>query len=215
VSPGIGISRIFREMNVDEIVSGGQTMNPSTADITNAIEAVNAKNVFVFPNNPNIILAAESASKIMEHNENKRITIIPTKSIQEGIASLISFVESNDFEKNMKNIQAAIEETVSISITSAVRNSEIGEQIIEQGEYLFFCGKELKKHGTNLNEVVLQGLEEVNAGDFEIISIYYGEGLLEEEAKEIESQIEERFPELETCVQYGGQPHYPYYISLE
>jgi len=215
VSPGKGISRIFKEMNVDQIVSGGQTMNPSTADITRAIEAVVAKNVFVFPNNPNIILAAESASKIIDQSEEKKITVIHTRSVQEGIASLISFVESNDYDVNMKNMKMAIEETVSISVTTAVRNSEIGEHSIESGEYLFFCGKDLKMHGNELKDVILKGLKEVSAGDFEILTLYYGEDISEEEAVKMESSIAELFPELETSLQYGGQLYYPYYISLE
>ncbi|HRW92216.1 MAG TPA: DAK2 domain-containing protein [Thermotogota bacterium] len=214
VSPGEGISRIFSEMHVDEIVLGGQTMNPSTADLTRAVEKVNAKNVFLLPNNPNITLAAESAAKMFQDSP-KDVRVIPTRSIQEGIAALISFVEMEDLASNLQSMQEAIQEIVSISVTHAVRDSEVEGHKITEGEYLFFANKELKAHGQELDEIVLDGLHKVDAGRYEILTAFYGDGVEEKQANALMERIEKEFPSLEVSLYFGDQPHYPYYLSLE
>jgi DAK2 domain fusion protein YloV len=214
ISPGEGISRLFKDLNVDQIVPGGQTMNPSTADIAVAIEKTRAKNVFILPNNANIILAAESASRMMS-GEKKTVYVVETKSVQEGIAALLGFCEIDNAEQNLENMNSASKEIVSISVTHAVRDSEIENNEIIEGEYLFFANKELVTHGIVLPEVIMSGFEALESDKYHTINIYYGLDIQEEEAQSLKLVIAERYPESEIEVFEGGQPHYPYFISLE
>jgi len=214
VSPGEGLSAVFKEMNVDVVVSGGQTMNPSTADISKAVEKINAQIIYVLPNNSNVILAAESAAKMTSTNE-KIVQVLPTKSVQEGIAALIGFIDTETQEVNFENMKLAMEDVVSISVTHAVRDSEMDDQKIIEGETLFFADKILKSHGKNVIETIMDGFRKLDMDEYEILTIFYGADLVEEKAEELVKKIMESYPELETSVYYGGQQHYPYYISLE
>ena len=214
VSPGEGISRILKEMKVDNIVFGGQTMNPSTADIANAVDAVDAETVFVLPNNSNIILAAETAAK-MKDSEEKHIEVLPTKSVQQGIACLISFVENASLEENLEMMNAAKSEVVSISVTQAIRDSEIEEHTITEGEYLFFADKKLISHVENLEECMFEGFDGLEMDEYEIMTIFYGKDVDEETVTELSHKLEEKYEDIEISVYEGGQAHYPFYISLE
>jgi len=214
VSPGEGISKILKEMNVDYIVFGGQTMNPSTADIANAIDKIDAESIFILPNNSNIILASESAAKMKKSGE-KHVEVIPTKSIQEGIAALIAFIESARFEENVENMKMACEEVVSISVTKAVRDSEIGDQKIAEGEYLFFAGKKLILHSNSLEETIINGLENLVLEEYEILTIFYGRDVDKAFVERIKEKLEQEHEELEVSVYKGDQAHYPFYMSLE
>lgn len=214
VSPGEGISRILHEMNVDNIVFGGQTMNPSTADIANAIDKIDAQTIFILPNNSNIIMAAESAAK-MKQSPEKNVVVLPTKSIQEGLASIIAFVENASLEENLETMETALKEVLSISVTHAVRDSEINDETIKQGEYLFFAGKDLMAHTDTLEDAVYQGMEQIDMEEYEIMTIFYGKDVEEEMVNRLGVTLKERYEDLEISIYDGGQAHYPFYISLE
>ena len=214
VSPGEGISRILHEMNVDNIVFGGQTMNPSTADIANAIDKIEAENIFILPNNTNIIMAAESAAK-MKESDAKHIEVLPTKSVQEGLACIIAFVESASLEDNLESMGVALKEVLSISVTHAVRDSEINSEKIKEGEFLFFAGKDLMAHTETLEEAVCKGMEQIDLEDYEIMTIFYGEDVQEEFVNKLSETLQEKYEDLEISIYNGGQAHYPFYISLE
>jgi len=214
VSPGEGISRILHEMNVDNIVFGGQTMNPSTADIANAIDKIDAQTIFILPNNSNIIMAAESAAK-MKQSLEKNVVVLPTKSIQEGLASIIAFVENASLEENLETMETALKEVLSISVTHAVRDSEINDETIKQGEYLFFAGKDLMAHTDTLEDAVYQGMERIGMEEYEIMTIFYGKDVEEEMVNRLGETLKERYEDIEISIYDGGQAHYPFYISLE
>src|SRR6056297_1120989 len=214
VSPGEGISRILHEMNVDNIVFGGQTMNPSTADIANAIDKIDARNIFILPNNSNIILAAESAAN-MKKSDEKHIEVLPTKSVQEGLATIIAFVESASLEENLESMGTALKEVLSISVTHAVRDSEINSEAIKEGEFLFFAGKDLLAHTDTLEDAVYKGMEQIDLEDYEIMTIFYGEDVQEEIVQRMSERLQEKYQDLEISSYNGGQAHYPFYISLE
>lgn len=214
VSPGEGISKILHEMNVDNIVFGGQTMNPSTADIANAIDKIEAENVFILPNNTNIIMAAESAAK-MKESDIKHIEVLPTKSVQEGLACIIAFVESASLEENLESMEDALKEILSISVTHAVRDSEINSEKIKEGEFLFFAGKDLLAHTDTLEEAVYKGMEQIDMEDYEIMTIFYGEDVREDFVNQLSETLQEKYEDLEISIYNGGQAHYPFYISLE
>src|SRR6056297_1345377 len=214
VSPGEGISRILHEMNVDNIVFGGQTMNPSTADIANAIDKIEAENIFVLPNNSNIIMAAESASK-MKENGTKHIEVLPTKSVQEGLACIIAFVESASLEENLESMEVALKEVLSISVTHAVRDSEINGETIQEGEFLFFAGKDLLAHTNTVEDAIYKGIEGIDLKEYEIMTIFYGEDVDEKLVNSLNESLQKKYQDLEISIYNGGQAHYPFYISLE
>jgi len=213
ISPGDGITEIVKGLGVDEIVCGGQTMNPSTMDIKNAVEKIDASTVFVFPNNSNIVLAAKQAAEIVN---GKEVEVIETKTVQQGIAALLAFNEEMNKEENIDAMKEAIEHVRSISITYAVRDSNYNSTKIEEGDYLIFLDGELIKSGKNLKEMFLEVLE--NLGDideYEILTIYYGNNVDKKDAEELKKVIEEKCEDLEVEIYEGGQPHYYYLISLE
>ncbi|MFP4461240.1 MAG: DAK2 domain-containing protein [Thermotogota bacterium] len=214
VSPGEGISTILHEMNVDNIVFGGQTMNPSTADIANAIDKIEAENIFILPNNSNIVMAAESAAK-MKESETKHIEVLPTKSVQEGLACIIAFVESASLEENLESMAVALKEVLSISVTHAVRDSEINSEKIKEGEFLFFAGKDLLAHTQTLEEAVYNGMDQIDLEDYEIMTVFYGDEVQEDFVNKLKETLQNKYEDLEISIYNGGQAHYPFYISLE
>jgi len=213
VSPGEGISEIIKGLGVDEVVLGGQTMNPSTMDIKNAIEKVSASTVFVFPNNSNIILAAKQAKDLIKE---KDVEVIETKTVQQGISAILAFNSDMEKEQIIKVMNDVIQKVKSISITYAVRDSNYNSTKIQEGDYLIFVDGELVKNGKNLKEIFLEVLENLDdIEDYEILTIYYGKDVTEEQAKELGKVVEERFENLEVETYRGDQPHYYYFISLE
>lgn len=213
VSPGNGITKIVKDLGVDEVVNGGQTMNPSTMDIKNAIEKVNASTVFVFPNNSNIILATKQAAEMVNEKE---VEVIETKTVQQGIASLLVFNEEMNKEEIIEAMKEAIEHVKSISITYAIRDSNYNSTKIEEGDYLIFLDEELVKNGKDLKKMLLEVLEGLDDMDeYEILTLYYGNNVTSEDAEELKRVIEEKYDDLEIEIYEGGQPHYHYLISLE
>ncbi|AEX85782.1 Dak phosphatase [Marinitoga sp. 1135] len=212
VSPGDGLTQIFKSLGVDMVIFGGQTMNPSVKDFMEAIEKLPQKKILILPNNPNIILTAE---KVADMVEDKEVLVVKTKYIQEGVAAMLAFDDTMEKDELKEAIESEISAVVPIQVTYAVRDSEIAGESIKKDEYLVFVGKELKAHGFDLNEAVLKVLREKLAEGFEIMTIFYGQDIEQKTAELIANELMEEFSDLEVEIHNGGQPHYPLLISLE
>ena len=212
VSAGEGLSEIFKSLGVDYIIEGGQTMNPSTEDMLNAIDKVNAENVFIFPNNSNIILAANQAQSIVE---DKNIIVIPTKTIPQGISALIAYSEEASPEENAEAMTEEIANIKSGSVTYAVRDTEIDDKTIKQGDIMGIGDKTILSVGQNIQDVTKDMIEQLAGEDAELISIYYGSDVTEEDANALAEAVEAVYPDVDVEVNYGGQPIYYYILSVE
>ena len=211
VAPGEGIADLFTDLTVDNIIKGGQTMNPSAADISNAVNKVAAEEVFVFPNNKNIILAAEQAKDLCDRN----IHVIPTKNIPEGIAAALAYNAEASVEENIENMTAAIENVKAGSVTYAVRATHVDGFDLSVGEIIGLDDKAILAKGNDVNGTTEQLIEKMINEDIVNITLFYGEDLSEEDAEKLRSTLEEKYPECEVTAIYGGQPVYYYIISLE
>ena len=211
VSPGEGLSSIMKSLGVDEIVPGGQTMNPSTRDIRKAIERVNADHVFVFPNNPNVILAASQASE----DVSSKVYVIQTHTPQECISALVNYDPEADPEEMKAEFERVLETVIPISITRAVRSARIGKEKIRKGEYMVFERKKLLAHSTDLVSALREAFEGVKASERDVLSIFTGRDYEEKDLEDVKEMIEDEYPNLEVEVYEGGQPHYPFLMSLE
>lgn len=211
VAMGEGISDIFRDLGANEIIEGGQTMNPSTEDILRSINKVNAENIFIFPNNSNIILAANQAKSLSKKN----VTVAPTKTIPQGIAALMALDPEKTVEDNVKRIEKAIGSVKSGLVTYAVRDSVFDGINIEEGNILGMVEGKIKNVGKDIVEVSRNILSEMVDEDSSLISIYYGSDTAEEEAAALAEQIGEDFKDCEIELHYGGQPLYYYILSVE
>ena len=212
VSIGEGINEIFRGLGVDYIIEGGQTMNPSTEDMLNAIEKVNAKNIFILPNNKNIIMAANQAASL---TEDKNIIVIPTKTIPQGITALVNYIPDSTPEDNAERMGEEIQLVKTGQVTYAVRDTVIDDKEIKQDDYMGIGDKGILSVGTDMEKTVLEMIGEMIDEDSAILSIYYGEDMNEDSANEIAEKVEEDYPDVEVEVHYGGQPIYYYVISVE
>lgn len=212
VSAGDGLTDIFKELGVDYLIEGGQTMNPSTEDMLNAIDKVNAKTIYIFPNNKNIILAANQARDL---TEDKNIVVVPTKTVPQGISAAISYVPEKSAEENLEGMMEAVSAVKTGQITYAVRDTRIDEKEIHEGDMMGIGDSGMLAVGKDMAEVAMETVRKMADEDSEIISIYYGAEVSEEEAEELSSQIEEAFPDCDIEVNYGGQPIYYYIISVE
>ena len=212
VSIGEGINEIFKGLGVDYIIEGGQTMNPSTEDMLNAIEKVNAKTVFILPNNKNIILAANQAASLVE---DKKIIVIPTKTIPQGITALINFIPDSTPEDNEQRMSAEISTVKTGQVTYAVRDTVIDDKEIKQDDFMGIGDSGILSVGQNLEPTVMDMMKQLVNEDSAIVSIYYGEDTKEEDANALGEKIGEAFPDVEIEVHYGGQPIYYYVISVE
>ena len=212
VSVGEGVNTIFKDIGVDYIIEGGQTMNPSTEDMLKAIEKVNAKNIFIMPNNKNIILAANQAADI---EEDKNIIVIPTKSVPQGISAMIGFVAEDTPENNKESMIEAMSEVKSGQVTYAVRDTSVDGFSIKNGDIMGIDDEGIKAVGDDIENVTLNLLEEMTDEDSGLISIYYGSDVTEENADKLKKKVEESYPDLDIEVNYGGQPIYYYIVSVE
>ena len=212
VSVGEGLNDIFRDLGVDHIIEGGQTMNPSTEDVLDAISKVNAETVFVFPNNKNIILAANQAAEI---EEEKKVIVIPTKTIPQGISALISFDESANAEANQAGMEDAITAVKSGQVTYAVRDTSIDGKEIKTGDYMGIDDVGIQAVGQDITEVVKDLIGAMADEDSELLSIYYGSDVEEEKADALVEAVQAAYPDFEVEAHAGGQPIYYYILSLE
>ena len=212
VSVGNGMDEIFKELGVDMIVQGGQTMNPSTDDILNAISEVGAKDIFILPNNKNIILAANQAKEL---SDDVNVYVVPTKTIPQGITAMVNYIKGRSAEENLKNMTDSISTVKSGEITYAVRDTSIDNTPIHKGDIMGIGDNGLLDVGSNIEDVVIGTLEKIVDEDSELISIYNGEDLPDDKFESIKSSIEEKFPDCEVESNYGGQPVYYCIISVE
>jgi len=212
ISIGDGLSDIFKGLGADFIVEGGQTMNPSTEDILNAVSKVHAKNVFILPNNKNIILAAEQVKDIVE---DKRILVIPTKSIPEGISAIINFEEGKNPDENEEVMTLSIDEVVSGQVTHAIRDTVVDEKVIKEGDFLGIGNGKIHIVEADVEQTVRKLFESLIEEDSELISVYYGKDINKDTADLLSKDLEETYPDCEIEVHYGGQPLYYYILSVE
>jgi DAK2 domain fusion protein YloV len=211
VCAGKGLSDIFKDLSADYVVEGGQTMNPSVYDILNAINKVEAKNVFVLPNNSNIILAAEQAKELADVN----VFVIPTKYVPEGIAAALTFDESASAEENAQNMTDAAKRVRCGEITHAVRNTKMNGFSVKVGDIIGITEKQIVASGNHFDDVLIGTIGSMIDADSEMLTLYYGEGVSEDSANNALSKINEKFPDLEVACYNGGQPHYFYLLSIE
>ena len=212
VSIGEGMNEVFRGLGVDYLIEGGQTMNPSTEDMLNAIENVNAKTVFILPNNKNIIMAANQAVDLVE---DKQIIVIPTKTIPQGITALVNYIPDHSAEENKEQMMAEIENVKTGQVTYAVRDTEIDGKTIKQNDFMGIGDKSILSVGTDLKATTLEMVDAMVDEDSAIVSIYFGSDSDEDSANELAAAIEEKYPDVEVEVNDGGQPIYYYVISVE
>ncbi len=212
VSAGEGMKEIFRDLGVDYLIEGGQTMNPSTEDMLKAIEQVNADTIYIFPNNKNIILAANQARDL---TEDKNIVVIPTKTIPQGISALISFVPEKSTEENTEEMTETILGVKTGQITYAVRDTRLDEKDIHEGDLMGIGDHGILSVGADVQEVALDTTAQMMDEDSEVISIYYGKDMSEEQAQALAEKLEETYPDCDVEVNDGGQPIYYYVISVE
>ncbi len=212
VSIGEGINEIFKGLGVDYIIEGGQTMNPSTEDMLLAIDKVNAKNIFILPNNKNIIMAANQAASL---TEDKNIIVIPTKTIPQGITALVNYIPDSTPEENAGRMSEEIQLVKTGQVTYAVRDTVIDDKEIKQDDFMGIGDKGILSVGTDMEKTVLEMIGEMVDEESAILSIYYGEEMNEDAANAIAEKVEDEYPEIEVEVHYGGQPIYYYVISVE
>ena len=212
VSVGDGLSALFKELNVDYIIEGGQTMNPSTEDMLNAIAEVNADTIYIFPNNKNIVLAANQARDL---TEDKEIVVVPTKTIPQGITALISFQPEMTGEENLEGMMEAVSMVKTGQVTYAVRDTRLDEKEIHEGDIMGIGDKGILAVGKGKEAVAKEMVAEMVDEDSEVISIYYGAETTEADAEKLGEELEELYPDCEVEVNLGGQPIYYYIISVE
>ncbi len=212
VSVGEGLGNIFRELGADYVIEGGQTMNPSTEDILGAISQVRAETIYIFPNNSNIVLAANQAKDL---TEDKHIVVIPTKNIPQGITAMINYIDGNSAEENEAAMTEAVQQIRSGQVTYAVRDTSIDGKEIKQGDIMGLSDKTIEVVGSDVKETTLHLIDALKDEETELITLYYGAESSEEEAQEIAAAVCEKYEEIEVEVEYGGQPIYYYFISVE
>ena len=212
VSVGNGLDEIFKGLNVDYIISGGQTMNPSTEDILNAVDKVNAETIFVLPNNKNIILAANQAVDLVE---NKTLSVIPSKTIPQGIAAMIGFVDDMSVEENKEAMIDSMSYVKTGEVTYAVRDTVIDDKEIKEGNIMGIGDEGMLAVGEKIADTTVEMIKEMQDEDSEIVSIYYGEGITKDDADALVEKISDELPDLEVEVYEGGQPVYYYIVSVE
>ncbi|MCR5082731.1 MAG: DAK2 domain-containing protein, partial [Parasporobacterium sp.] len=212
VSMGEGLDEIFKSLGVDYIISGGQTNNPSTEDMLNAITKVNADTIYIFPNNSNIILAANQAKEL---TEDKEIAVVPSKTVPQGIAALIEFIDGKSTEDNLARMTEAMANVKSGSVTYAVRDTVIDDKEIKENDIMGIGDAGIISVGKDIKETTLDMISHLVDDDSELISIYFGEDVNEDTANELGDAISAKYPDVDVEVNPGGQPIYYYLISVE
>ena len=212
VSIGEGLNEIFRELGADYIIEGGQTMNPSTEDMLNAIDQVNADTVFILPNNKNIVLAANQAKALVKEKE---IVVIPTKTVPQGITAIISFMPDADAKANEEAMLEGIQQVKTGQVTYAVRDTHVDDKEIHEGDIMGIGDKGILAVGTEVEATAKEMLAELVDEDSELISLYYGEEVSEEEAEKFAAEVEELYPDVDVDFHFGGLPIYYYVMAVE
>ena len=212
VSIGEGMNGIFRELGADYIIEGGQTMNPSTDDMLSAIDEVNADHIFILPNNKNIILAANQAQSL---TDDKDIIVIPTKTVPQGITAIISYMPKADVDTNIEALEEAIKNVKTGQVTYAVRDTHIDDKEIHEGDIMGIGDRGILAVGQSVEETTKEMLAQLVDEESELISLYFGQDVLEEDAENFAQEVEELYPDVDVDVHMGGQPIYYYVLSVE
>lgn len=212
VCAGEGLADIFKDLMVDRVIEGGQTMNPSAQDIADAVQKINASNVFVFPNNSNIILAAEQAKDLVN---NRTIHVIPTKNVPQGFAAALAFNPEDSIPENKTNMTHAIDNVAAGQVTYAVRNTTMNGFKLQEGDIIGLDAKKILAKGNDIDETTLALIKAMKNDEHEMITLYYGEGVEEEQAEALSKKVAETFPDCDVDYHFGGQPVYYYMVSLE
>ncbi len=210
VCMGQGMEDLFRDLAADQIVSGGQTMNPSTDEIVDAVQRTPAKTVFVLPNNKNIYMVSQQAAKIVN---DRKVVVLNTTSVPEGVASMLAFDPDADCETNAAAMEEAIEHVTTLSVTYAVRDTEIGETVIKEGEILGLINGKIACSFATQEDCVSSMIESVPKAS--VVTVYYGEGVTDSQAEAVTALLQKRYPEAEVMSLCGAQPVYSYIISIE
>lgn len=211
ICTGDGMANLFKELNVDKIIEGGQTMNPSVEDILAEIERINSDNIILLPNNKNIILAAEQAKELT----TKRIEILRTVNVPQGISAVVAFDPEQDIETNVENMTLAYEEIEYGEVTYAVRTTQLDGFDLQEGDIIGLTSKKIVAKSNNVVECASEVIEKLIDEDKSVITLYYGNGVSEEEASEFADTLSDKYEDIEVQVLYGGQPHYYYMMSVE
>ena len=212
VSVGEGINEIFKGLGVDYIIEGGQTMNPSTEDILNAIDKVNADVVYVLPNNKNIILAANQAESLVD---DKKVVVVPTKTVPQGITALINFIPDNSVEENIERMTEEIGRVKTGQVTYAVRDTELDGKVIKENDIMGIGDKGIVAVGQDIKATTVEMVKELMDDMSELVSVYFGADVTEEDAEALVAEITEAYPDVDVELNYGGQPIYYYLVSIE
>ena len=212
IAPGSGIAEIFKGLGVDEVIEGGQTMNPSTDDMLSAIDEVNADHIFILPNNKNIILAANQAQSL---TDDKDIIVIPTKTVPQGITAIISYMPEADVDTNIEALEEAIKNVKTGQVTYAVRDTHIDDKEIHEGDIMGIGDRGILAVGQSVEETTKEMLAQLVDEESELISLYFGQDVLEEDAENFAQEVEELYPDVDVDVHMGGQPIYYYVLSVE
>jgi len=211
VSPGPGLSRIFASLGVASVVAGGQTMNPSTQDILSAFENLPTNKVVILPNNKNIIMAANQAKDVTV----KKVAVIPSRSIPQGLAAMLSFNPDEELDVVSEKMTKALAAVKTGEITVATRSVEIDGVIVKEGQVIALLDGKLVASSDTVEHGVMELLEKANTGEHELVTLFFGENMTHIEANRLKDQIGKKYPALEIEVQEGGQPHYQFIISIE
>lgn len=211
VCAGEGVAAMFKELTVDEVIEGGQTMNPSVEDILHAVDKVNADSVIILPNNKNIIMAAERVKELTK----KRCVVLPTTEVPEGISAAVVFDPSLDLNTNVEEMTEAFRRIKCGEVTMAIRNTELDGFTISEGDYIGLDSKKIVSKSDSVDGAVIDLIEKIKGEDDEVITLYYGQDVNEAEANELIGKLEERFDDCEVVCYNGGQPHYYYMVSVE
>lgn len=211
ICTGDGMANLFKDLNVDKIIEGGQTMNPSVEDILAEIERINSDNIILLPNNKNIILAAEQAKELT----TKRIEILKTVNVPQGISAVVAFDPELDIETNVENMTAAYEEIEYGEVTYAVRTTQLDGFDLQEGDIIGLTSKKIVAKSNKVVECASEVIEKLIDEDKSVVTLYYGNGVTEEEASEFADTLSEKYEDIEVQVLYGGQPHYYYMMSVE
>ena len=212
VSQGEGLAEIFKELMVDRIIEGGQTMNPSASDIADAVVKINAENIFVFPNNSNIILAAEQAKFLVE---GKKIHVVPTKNVPQGFAAALAFNPEVSAEENLLNMLHEIENVSTGQVTYASRTTKIDGFSLKKGDIIGLNSKKILAKSNSVEDATLKLVEKMKDSAHALINLYYGKEITEQEAENLQTKLAEKYPECDVEIYYGGQDIYYYIVSLE
>ena len=212
VGAGDGITRIFKDLGTSYVISGGQTMNPSTEDILNAINKVKAKNIFIFPNNKNIILAANQAASICH---DKKIIVVPSKTIPEGITAMITFSDEMTPDENLKEMIYAMEQVKTGEVTFSIRDTSIDGKVIKKDDIMGISEEGIESVGNDIKEVTKELLKTMVDSESGLITLYYGDKITEDEADDLVKELEDTYSDIEVDIHYGGQPLFYYLVSVE